>query len=112
MKHFTAADLETLANGQRVGSDVFRAVFADPEAVSDLARLLQVRELLEAPDPGVGEPVNLSDMDVTFDELARHAERRLDDPKREAAVEHFLMRHFPEALTGTASDDTHIEFLG
>jgi hypothetical protein len=112
MKHFTAADLEALANGRRVGSDVFRAVLADPEAVNDLARLLQVRELLEAPDPGLGEPVNLPDMDVTFDELTRHAERRLDDRKREAAVDHFLMRHFPEDVTGAASDDTHIEFLG
>jgi acyl-CoA synthetase (NDP forming) len=112
MKSFTAADLEALAHGQRVGSEVFRAVFANPEAVSDLARLLQVRELLEAPDPGAGEPVNLPDMDVTFDELARHAERRLDDPKREAVVERFLMRHFPEAVTESASNDTHIEFRG
>jgi hypothetical protein len=110
MKNFTAADLEALAHGQRVGSEVFRAVFADPHAVGDLARLMQVRELLEAPDPGLGEPVNLPDMDVTFDELARHAERRLDNPKREAAVERFLMQHFPEAVTETASQDTHIEF--
>jgi hypothetical protein len=112
MKHFTAADLEALAQGRRVGSDVFRAVFADADAVNKLARLLQVRELLEAPDPGLAEPVNLPDMDVTFDELTRHAERRLDDPKREAAVERFLMHHFPEAVTGAASDDTHIEFRG
>jgi hypothetical protein len=112
MKNFTAADLNALAHGQRVGSEVFRAVFTDPDAISELVRLLQVRELLEAPDVGLGEPVNLSDMDVTFDELSRHAERRLDDPKREAAVESFLMRHFPEAVTGATSDDTHIEFLG
>jgi hypothetical protein len=112
MKNITAADLEALAHGQRVGSEVFRAVFADPDAVRELARLLQVRELLEAPDPGLGEPVNLPDMDVTFDELARHAERRLDNPKREAAVERFLMHHFPEAVTGATLDDTHIEFRG
>jgi hypothetical protein len=112
MKHFTAADLEALAQGRRVGSEVFRAVFADPNAVNELARMLQVRELLEAPDPDLPEPVNLPDMDVTFDELTCHAERRLDDPKRGAAVERFLMHHFPEAVTGAASDDTHIEFRG
>ena len=59
-----------------------------------------------------GKENNKTTTDVTFDELTRHAERRLDDPKREAAVEGFLMRHFPEAVTGAASDDTHIEFLG
>ncbi len=51
MKSFTAADLEKLARGQRVPADVFKAALADPQAVRDLARLLQVRDLLAPSGP-------------------------------------------------------------
>ncbi len=113
MKSHTAADLEALARGQGVDPEVFRSIFADAEAVSDLARMLQVRELIEAAAPETIVPP--ADMDVTLDELTRYAERRLHDPARAAAVERFLGRHFPEALHDPAAplgEDTHLEMRG
>jgi hypothetical protein len=97
MKNFTLADLEALARGRSVGSDAFRAIFADPDAVTDLAQLLQVRELVGGPAAEI-DPGPLVRMDVTFDELARHGEGRLHDPERVRAVERFLAEHFPESL--------------
>jgi hypothetical protein len=110
MKSFTAVDLERLARGQRVAGDVFRAIFADPEAVADLARLLQVRELLSCPEPQSWAPAAVPDMDVSFEELARHGEGRPLDPARRAAVERFLGQHFPEA-PAAAESDTYVDFM-
>jgi hypothetical protein len=109
MKSFTAVDLEKLARGQRVAGDVFRAIFSDPEAVADLARLLQARELLTCPEP---EPrlSAVPDMDVSFEELARHGEGRPLDPARRAAVEGFLGKHFPEA-PAAAESETYVDFM-
>lgn len=106
MSSFTAADLQRLAHGQRVPGDVFRAVFADPDAVDELARLLQVRQLLDTRQAEVRELAAVPDMDVTFDELAGYGEGRPLDPERRAAVERFLGKHFPEALVPPGSADT------
>jgi hypothetical protein len=110
MKSFTAVDLEKLARGQRVAGDVFRAIFTDPEAVADLTRLLQVRELIASPEPEAPAWAGAPDMDVSFEELARHGEGRPLDPARRAAVEHFLGKHFPEA-PAAAESETYIDFL-
>jgi hypothetical protein len=109
MKSFTAADLEKLARGQRVPGDVFKAVFADREALADLARLLQVRELLAAAGSEARTPAGAPDMDVSFEELARYGEGRPLDPARRAAVERFLGKHFPEALLEPSGTDTHFD---
>jgi hypothetical protein len=110
MKSFTTADLEKLARGQHVPGDVFRAVFADPEAVADLARLVQVRELLtsaQADPRGLGD---VAAMNVTWDELSRYGEGRPLDPERRTAVERFLGKHFPEALIEPSGTDTAMDF--
>jgi hypothetical protein len=118
MKSFTTADLDKLARGQRVPGDVFRAVFADAEAVGDLARLVQVRELLATAEPaGIGSLAGASglcalpDMDVTWDELSRYGEGRPLDLERRTAVERFLGKHFPEALVEPSGTDTQVDFL-
>src|SRR5262249_60495206 len=82
MKSYTAADLHALARGRPIDSEVFQAIFADAEAVADLARLLQARDLLEAAEPEA--VVAPADMDVTLDELTRYAERRPPHPRRGA----------------------------
>jgi len=110
MKSFTAADLEKLARGQRVPGDVFKAVFADREALADLARLLQVRELLAAAGSEARTPAGVPDMDVSFEELARYGEGRPLDPARRDAVERFLGKHFPEAAAA-AEGETYVDFL-
>jgi hypothetical protein len=109
MTNYTATDLQALARGRSVPPEVFRSIFADPAAVADLARLLQVRQLHEVPAPEIPEPPPLPVMDVTFEELARHGERRLHDPQRVAAVEAFLARHFPTPPEVVAGQDTVIE---
>jgi hypothetical protein len=110
MKSFTAVDLETLARGRRVAGDVFRAIFADPEAVADLARLLQVRDLVACPEPESRAVADVPDMDVSFEELARYGEGRPLDPARRAAVERFLGKHFPETAAA-AEGETYVDFL-
>jgi hypothetical protein len=113
MKSFTTVDLQMLARGQRVAGDVFRAVFADAEAVAELARLLQVRELLTATEAEWRPPADVPDMNVTWEELARHGEGRPLEPARCRAVEHFLEQHFPatdQALP--AGGDTFLDFAG
>jgi hypothetical protein len=112
MKSFTAADLENLTRGRRVPGDVFRALFANPEAVADLARLLQARELLAGGGSESRAPGGVPDMDVSFEELARYGEGRPLDPTRRAAVERFLGKHFPEALTEPTGTDTHLDYPG
>ncbi len=98
MKSFTASDLQRLARGQRVPGETFRAVFADAEAVEQLARLLQVRQLLDTRQAEVRDLASVPEMDVTFDELTVYGEGRPLAPERRAAVERFLGKHFPEAL--------------
>ena len=112
MKSFTAADLEKLARGRRVPGDVFKALFANPEAVADLARLLQVRELLAGGGAEPRAPGAVPDMDVSFEELARYGEGRPLDPTRRAAVERFLGKHFPEALMEPSGTDTQFGYPG
>jgi hypothetical protein len=98
MKNFTAADLQRLARGQHLPGEVFRAVFADPGAVEQLARLLQVRQLLDTRQAEVRELAAAPDMDVTLEELAGYGEGRSLPPERRSAVERFLGKHFPEGL--------------
>ncbi|HZT78767.1 MAG TPA: hypothetical protein VFA26_00975 [Gemmataceae bacterium] len=97
MRSYTSADLEAVVRGQPVPPEVFRAILADPDGLSCLGGLLEVRDLL-APPPDGPEPHNLPDMDVTFEELALYAEKKLQDPARVAAVDHFLRRHDPDGL--------------
>lgn len=106
MKSFTAVDLEKLARGQRLPGDAFRSLFADAAAVADLARLLQVRQLLTAGEPEWRPPPDALEMDVTWEELARHGEGRPLDPARQAAVERFLGKHFPQACLPAVDADT------
>jgi hypothetical protein len=51
-------------------------------------------------------------MDVTWEELARHAEGRPLEPARRAAVEHFLGKHFADSDTSfdLATDEDTVEF--
>jgi len=120
MKNFTAADLQSLARGRSVSSALFRAILADDEAVEDLTRMLQVEELRDT--PGSSSPSKTAapdeleavpEMTVTWDELTRYAEQRLQDRNRVAAVEHFLEKHFPEDLkrlrAAFAGADTHFD---
>jgi hypothetical protein len=109
MKSFTAVDLEKLARGQRLPGDAFRSLFADAAAVADLARLLQVRQLLTAGELDWRPPPDAPEMDVTWEELARHGEGRPLDPARQVAVERFLDQHFPQACLPAAEGDT-VEF--
>jgi hypothetical protein len=111
MKSFTTTDLEKLARGQRVPGDVFRAVFADPAAVADLARLVQVRELLGSDAAELRGLTDAPDMDVTWDELSQYGEGRPLEPERRTAVERFLGKHFPEALVEPSGTDTQVDFL-
>jgi hypothetical protein len=106
MQSFTAADLDMLAQGRPVSSDLFRAIFADTEAVGELARLLQARDLLEPPGPEAPRPATIPDMDVSWDELAAYGERKSLPSERHVAVERFLGTHFPEALRDPADSDT------
>jgi hypothetical protein len=106
MQSFTAADLDRLAEGRPVGSELFRAIFADAEAVGELARLLQARDLLEPPGPEALPPDTIADMNVSWDELAAYGECKPLPPERHAAVERFLGTHFPEALRDPADSDT------
>ena len=110
MRSFTAADLEALARGQRVEAEVFQAILADPEAVGELARLRQARELLEPPEPQPPAPASAPVMDVTWDELAAYGEGEKLSPERHGAVERFLRAHFPEGLRDPASADTFMEY--
>jgi hypothetical protein len=111
MKSYTAVDLETLAQGQRVAGDVFRAIFADAGAVAQLARLLQVRELLTPAEPAWPVAAEVPDMDVTWEELARHGEGRSLDPARQTVVERFLGKHFPELPPPAGGGDTCVDFV-
>jgi hypothetical protein len=108
MKDFTTADLEMLAHGQPVAPEVFRSIFADDDAVTELSRLLQVRDLVAPPPPELVEPMNLPEMDVTFDDLTRYTEGQSLDAQCRQAVERFLHKHFPDSVDPGA--DTHIEF--
>jgi hypothetical protein len=98
VKSFHPADLHCLARGQRVPGKVFCAVFTDPDALGELTRLLQVRQLLDGAGQKHGPTPAVPAMDVSFEELARYGEQRLADPGRREAVERFLREHFPEAL--------------
>jgi hypothetical protein len=108
MRSFTAADLEALACGRRVEAEVLLAIMADPEAVGELARLRQARELLEPPEPST--PAGVPEMDVSWDELAAYGEGEHISPERHGAVERFLRTHFPGALRDPASSDTYMDF--
>jgi hypothetical protein len=123
MKNFTAADLQSLARGRSVSSELFRAILADDEAVADLSRMLQVEELRETPatsgpakTAAPDEVESIPEMTVTWDELTRYAEQRLHDRNRAAAVEQFLQKHFPEDLkrinAALAGADTHFDVQG
>jgi hypothetical protein len=108
MRSFTAADLDALARGRRIEAKVFQAIMADPEAVGELARLLQAREL---PEPPTAEtPASVPVMDISWDDLATYGEGEQLSPERHGAVERFLRAHFPEALRDPASADTCMEF--
>jgi hypothetical protein len=108
MKCFTAADLGMLAQGRSVDAAVFLAILTDAEAVGELARLLQARDLLEVREEEDEEPglTNLPEMHVSWDDLAAYGERVPLPPERRHAVERFLGRHFPEALADPAETDT------
>jgi hypothetical protein len=106
MKSFTATDLDTLAHGRPIDSDLFLAVFANADAVGELARLLQVHDLLVTPATEPVRPATVAEMDVSWDELAAYGERGPLPPGRRAGVERFLGTHFPEALRDPAETDT------
>lgn len=110
MRSYTAADLEALASGRHVDAEVFQAIMTDHEAMGELVRLLQARELLEPPEPETPMPATIPLMDVSWDELAAYGEGAQLSDERHGAVESFLCAHFPEALRDPASADTRMEF--
>ena len=99
MKPRTGEDLDALARGKSIERAAFLALLADEEARAELTRLAQVRDVLE----GAGEPEEPDvEMDVSWEELASHAEGTLADEGRRLAVERFLNRHFPQGLSALA----------
>jgi hypothetical protein len=107
MKPRTANDVEALAHNRALSGAAFRAVFATPDAVTDLARLLQVGELL-APLTDEAMPLEPpTEMEFSFDELGQFGENKVRDPKRRQAILDFLTQHgllVPGRETAAASD--------
>jgi hypothetical protein len=119
MNHYTTDDLEALARGRPVPPDVFQAIVADRQALTEITRRLQVRELLEDLREEEG-PANLARMDVTLAELALFFEGKLEDGPRLAAVLRFLQEQYPDAMPDphgeagtrlelTPAEDTRVE---
>jgi hypothetical protein len=117
MKPRTANDVEALAHNRAVNGAAFRAVFATPDAVTDLARLLQVSELLT---PLTDQPAPLEpsiEMEFSFDDLSQVGENKVRDPKRREAMVNFLIQHGllqagrdKGAPTATPGSDTGTEY--
>src|SRR5437016_422844 len=100
-RNTTEQALDRLARGESIGEAAFLALLADPAARQDLRQLAQVRAVLASTG---GEPAAPQGMatDVSWEELARHAEGTLTDENRRLAAERFLNQHFPEALQAPA----------
>ncbi|HKI36844.1 MAG TPA: hypothetical protein VKA46_33640 [Gemmataceae bacterium] len=94
MNEFTPNDLERLARGDSIAPETFRAILASPEAVDQLTKLVQVRELFEEPKDDI-DLTNVPAMDVSFEELALYVEGRLKNPARQAAVAQFCQEQLP-----------------
>ncbi len=125
MKPQTANDVEALARGRAVGSDAFRAVFADAEALSRLARSLEVADLVRPLDDELSPAGPPAELEFSFEELSRFGEDKLRDPKRREAIARFLEAHGllqpgkdspPPGEVGTvfgtaagAADETHTD---
>lgn len=105
MKRDTTVDLDRLARGESIDQAAFLDLLGDPDAQAELEQAARLREIL-APGQGLPQVPDSLVMDVTWDELARHAEGSLDDPTRRLAVEVFLNQHFPEALRAWSEADT------
>lgn len=99
--------LEMLARCRPVSREAFQRILANPEAVRRLRRLLKVRDIFIPPDEvGVPRPTEfaadvvgprLPDEEVDFVEIARYLnEGRLDDPRRQQALEQLIREHFPD----------------
>jgi hypothetical protein len=93
MKTHAATDVEALARGQLLPSAAFQSLFADPEAVAELARLLQVADLLGPMHEEHLSARTAAEADVSFEELAHFGEGRALDPQRRQALHDFLDRH-------------------
>lgn len=104
MSRDTATDLDKLARGEAVERDAFLALLGDPAAREGLERLARARAALD--DAGVPDAPPGVEMDVSWEELALHAEGALTDEERRLAVDRFLNRHFPEALAADGSGNT------
>ena len=50
MQHYSEHDLQSLASGQCIGSQAFRAILADAEASEKLATLVDARKAFTQPD--------------------------------------------------------------
>lgn len=111
MNVITSEHVRALARGKSLPREAFLAIFRDPEALQELNRLLQVRDLL-CPIEEAPPTEDLPAMDVSFQELADFVEGRLHDQSRAAAVRRFLGAYLPKALPeAPSSADTTIEGL-
>ena len=65
MKGFNETDLDRLANGQPIAPEAFDAILADPDAIAELHRLLQVQEFFGPEDEEL-DLTNVPEMTVSF----------------------------------------------
>lgn len=97
MTGYSPEDLDYLAQGRAISDDAFRAILADPDAVSLIARAITRVQVLFADADRVCDPVDAPEMPFTFAELADCIE---GSPCRPGVAE-FVAEHFPEALGGS-----------
>src|SRR5262245_19429830 len=107
MSRHATFDLDKLARGETIDRAAFLALLRDPEARQDLEQIATVRAVVD----GTGVDSEASQgmaMDVSWEELARHAEGSLADESRQQAVDRFLNEHFPEAPGANPWEDTTV----
>lgn len=112
MHSYTNTDLEQLAAGKRVSAAAFRAILTDPEALAELAKLVQLRELFDLSMPAADiDSAEAPVMELSFTELAGALEGTLSDPARNAAAQALLQAELPafcpaEAPVANAENST------
>ena len=101
MKTHTTTDGEALARGFIISPAAFQSLFGDPEALTELARLLQVGDILSPPREDLDLEA-VEDVEFSFAELAQFGEGQVHDPQRRQAIEEFLNKH--DLLTPRIAD--------
>jgi hypothetical protein len=98
-------DLDKLARGEAIDPAVFLALLGELSARQGLQQAGLVHAVLASTGGRPEVPAGMR-MEVTWEELASHAEGALTDESRRLAVERFLNHHFPEALQGRSGGET------